>query len=79
MSTKIWFLTIIEHKLGLTPEEVEQLKTFKDTDDFIDFLENTKRDYSVKIHKTVAFRAEINQKRSEFGSSSNYFFIFHDA
>ncbi|CAO3606936.1 unnamed protein product [Mucor hiemalis] len=63
----------LQQPLGLTPEEVEQLKTFKDTDDFIDFLENTKRDYSVKIHKTVAFRAEINQKRSEFGSSRNSF------
>ncbi|GAA5798003.1 bacterial low temperature requirement A protein-domain-containing protein [Helicostylum pulchrum] len=63
----------IEKHLGLTPEEVEELKTFKDTDDLIDFLENTKRDYSVKVHKTVAFRAEIAQKKSEFNDSFNSF------
>lgn len=53
----------------MTPDEVQKMKSFNDTDDLIDFLEKTKRDYSVKVHKTVAFRAELAQKRNEFNES----------
>lgn len=49
------------------------MKKFHDTDDLIDFLEHTKRDYSVKVHKTVAFRAEMAQKKCEFVDTCNRF------
>ncbi|KAG2210299.1 hypothetical protein INT47_003284 [Mucor saturninus] len=66
-------LAVITEPLDLTPEELEKMKKFHDTDDLIDFLEHTKRDYSVKVHKTVAFRAELAQKRCEFEDSFNSF------
>ncbi|KAG1408969.1 hypothetical protein G6F60_001029 [Rhizopus arrhizus] len=56
--------------LGLTPEEIEELKTFEDTDDFIDFLEETKRNFSIKVHKTVNLKGkkhEISRGNSSQG------------
>jgi hypothetical protein len=55
--------------LELVEHEFEKMRDFKDTDEFIDFLESTKRNYSVKVHKTMNIRAEINAKKAELESS----------
>jgi len=57
--------------LQLTPEEKEDFKRFKDTDDFIDFLERTRRDFSVKVHKTVKMRAQLASAKSDLFSDSS--------
>lgn len=38
------------------------MKSLNDTDDFIDFLEETKRDFSVKVHKTVKLKKNAATK-----------------
>ncbi|KAI7898703.1 bacterial low temperature requirement A protein-domain-containing protein [Cokeromyces recurvatus] len=65
-------INLLEKPLELTLEEKDKLKLFKDTDDFIDFLEKTKRNFSVKVHKTVQIRQQIANAKSElFSDSSN--------
>jgi hypothetical protein len=44
----------------LTEPEIARFRTFHDTDDLIDFLEETKRNYSVKVHKTVNLHRGIS-------------------
>ncbi|CAO3587011.1 unnamed protein product [Absidia cylindrospora] len=59
--------------LSLTGDEVLRLYKVKDTDDLVEFFHHTKRDYSLKIHKTVNLhqkredlRAEIDEKKQQF-------------
>ncbi|KAI8977110.1 bacterial low temperature requirement A protein-domain-containing protein [Mycotypha africana] len=60
----------IENDAPLIEKEKEELRLFKDTDDFIDFLEKTKRNYSVKIHKTVKIKKQLASAKSD---------LFHDS
>jgi hypothetical protein len=55
----------------LTHEEKEELRLVEDADDFIDFLENTKRMYSVKAHKTAKFRADTPSSKSDESEGSS--------
>ncbi|KAG1150103.1 hypothetical protein G6F37_005372 [Rhizopus arrhizus] len=43
----------LKEPLELTEGEMATIKRFHEMDEFIDFLEKTKRTFSVKIHKTV--------------------------
>jgi hypothetical protein len=61
--------------LELTEKEVELFKEFHDTDDFIDFLEDTKRDFSVKVHKTVKLKQLAHGKSELFHDSSSKMII----
>ncbi|KAL7315648.1 hypothetical protein PS15m_004838 [Mucor circinelloides] len=64
-------IATLEKPLQLTPEEKEDFRRFKDTDDFIDFLERTRRDFSVKVHKTVKMRAQLATAKSDLFSDSS--------
>ncbi|KAI8636623.1 bacterial low temperature requirement A protein-domain-containing protein [Parasitella parasitica] len=61
----------LEKPLQLSPAEKEQFKTFKDTDDLIDFLERTHRDFSVKVHKTVQMRAQLASAKGDLFQDSS--------
>ncbi|KAI9304417.1 bacterial low temperature requirement A protein-domain-containing protein [Cunninghamella echinulata] len=52
--------------LSLTNDEVLHLYKIKDTDDLVEFFHRTKRDYSLKIHKTV----NLEKKKAEFRKDS---------
>ncbi|KAI8082476.1 bacterial low temperature requirement A protein-domain-containing protein [Gilbertella persicaria] len=67
-------LDALERPLDLTPEEKEKMRGFKDTDDLIDFLEKTKRDYSVKVHKTVNLKVELSTAKNELASAKSELF-----
>ncbi|KAI8344611.1 bacterial low temperature requirement A protein-domain-containing protein [Chlamydoabsidia padenii] len=67
--------------LSLTGDEVLQLYKVKDTDDLVEFFHHTKRDYSLKIHKTVnlhqkreELRADIDEKKQEFEERTHFKF-----
>ncbi|CEP16527.1 hypothetical protein [Parasitella parasitica] len=64
-------ISTLEKPLQLSQEEKEQFKSFKDTDDLIDFLERTHRDFSVKVHKTVQIRAQLTSAKSELFQDSS--------
>ncbi|KAI8086234.1 bacterial low temperature requirement A protein-domain-containing protein [Halteromyces radiatus] len=58
--------------LSLTADEILRLYKVNDTDDLVEFFHSTKRDYSLKIHKTVnlhqkkeELKAEIEEKKQE--------------
>ncbi|CAO3625915.1 unnamed protein product [Cunninghamella blakesleeana] len=58
--------------LSLTSDEVLNLYKIKDTDDLVEFFHRTKRDYSLKIHKTVnlekrkaEIKKDIDEKKTE--------------
>ncbi|KAI9481656.1 MAG: bacterial low temperature requirement A protein-domain-containing protein [Benjaminiella poitrasii] len=63
-------INCLEKPLELTDEEKEQFRHFEDTDDLIDFLEKTKRNFSVKVHKTVKIRKQLANAKSELFSDS---------
>ncbi|KAI9276379.1 bacterial low temperature requirement A protein-domain-containing protein [Sporodiniella umbellata] len=55
--------------LELTEGEMATLREYHETDQFIDFLERTKRVFSVKVHKTVdlkTIRHDSSNNASEF-------------
>ncbi|KAI8371139.1 bacterial low temperature requirement A protein-domain-containing protein [Blakeslea trispora] len=64
-------LEALEIPLNLSSEEKEKLRNITDTDDFIDFLEKTKRQYSVKVHKTVDLKAELKTAKAELKSAKS--------
>ncbi|KAI8099490.1 bacterial low temperature requirement A protein-domain-containing protein [Halteromyces radiatus] len=58
--------------LSLTADEILRLYKVNDTDELVEFFHSTKRDYSLKIHKTVnlhqkkeELKAEIEEKKQE--------------
>ncbi|KAI8378830.1 bacterial low temperature requirement A protein-domain-containing protein [Choanephora cucurbitarum] len=64
-------LDALEAPLNLSAEEKDRLRDITDTDDFIDFLEKTKRHYSVKVHKTVDLKAELKTAKAELKSAKS--------
>ncbi|CAO3618416.1 unnamed protein product [Cunninghamella echinulata] len=52
--------------LTLTNDEVLNLYKIKNTDDLVEFFHRTKRDYSLKIHKTV----NLEKKKADFRKDS---------
>ncbi|CEG63039.1 hypothetical protein RMATCC62417_00251 [Rhizopus microsporus] len=70
-------LNTLKEPLELTEDEIRRLKLVDDIDDFIDFLEKTKRNFSVKVHKTVKLKkrdlsrdnssGDLGDKISEIG------------
>ncbi|ORZ19573.1 bacterial low temperature requirement A protein-domain-containing protein [Absidia repens] len=70
--------------LSLTGDEVLQLYKIKDTDELVEFFHYTKRDYSLKIHKTVNLnqkkediRAEIDEKKQHIEERTRFKFKDH--
>lgn len=55
------------------------VKRFHEIDEFIDFLEKTKRTFSVKIHKTVDLKKlhDSSSKNLCLESTNNSYFFFH--
>ncbi|KAI9023541.1 bacterial low temperature requirement A protein-domain-containing protein [Phycomyces nitens] len=58
--------------LSLTQKDVEKLKNIDDTDSLIEFFHNSKRDYSLKIHKTVDIRTELKEAAAEFKKKTRH-------
>ncbi|KAI8065692.1 bacterial low temperature requirement A protein-domain-containing protein [Gongronella butleri] len=52
----------IRQPLLLTDDEILRLYTIKDTDDLVEFFHRSKRDYALKIHKTM----HMGNRREEF-------------
>ncbi|KAI8878179.1 hypothetical protein K501DRAFT_326161 [Backusella circina FSU 941] len=58
----------LQTPLHLTEPEIARFKKFNDTDDLIDFLEETKRNYSVKVHKTVDLKRGLSDSLDDSSS-----------
>ncbi|KAL0084884.1 bacterial low temperature requirement A protein-domain-containing protein [Phycomyces blakesleeanus] len=56
----------LREPLSLTDIEITRLRKIDDTDGLIEFFHKTKRDYSLKIHKTVNIRTELREAAAEF-------------
>ncbi|KAG1473978.1 hypothetical protein G6F56_000637 [Rhizopus delemar] len=71
----------LREPLELTEGEVATLKEYDEMDQFIDFLEKTKRNFSVKIHKTVDLKKikHDNSRSSLDLRDKVHDFIHHDA